>query len=146
MPIVKVNLTQAKRAIEQFDWSELDAMTDEDIARQVAENPDAAPLLAEGADYSKWKRVRGRPSAARKAVAATITIVPGKHDVDLSALRNRLGMTQAEFARAYRFSVGAVRDLEQGRRQPAGPTAALLELIAADPDDVRRKLAGAKRG
>jgi putative transcriptional regulator len=146
MPIVKVNLADAKKAIEQFDWSELDAMTDEDIARQVAENPDAAPLLAEGADYSKWKRVRGRPSAARKAVTATITIAPGKRDVDLSALRNKLGMTQAEFARAYRFSVGAVRDLEQGRRKPAGPTAALLELIAADPDDVRRKLAGVKRG
>ncbi|MGI9041186.1 MAG: BrnA antitoxin family protein [Gemmatimonadales bacterium] len=29
------------------DWKRLDAMTDEDIARQIAKNPDAAPLLDE---------------------------------------------------------------------------------------------------
>jgi len=34
----------ALKALEKTDWAALDAMTDEDIAAQVASNPDAAPL------------------------------------------------------------------------------------------------------
>jgi putative transcriptional regulator len=52
-------------------------------------------------------------------------------------------MTQAEFAAAYQLSIGAVRDLEQGRRQPSGPTVALLKVIDQDPEFVRQALAKA---
>jgi hypothetical protein len=63
MPIVKGDRAKALAHIATRDRTAFDAMTDEDIARQVASNPDAAPLLAEGEDFSKWKRVRGRPRA-----------------------------------------------------------------------------------
>jgi putative transcriptional regulator len=139
MPTVKVTKADADDYIETMDWSKIDAMTDEDIARQVAENPDAAPLLTEGADLSKRRRVRGRPRADADETESREPQSQGVFS-DVASLRRRLHMTQAEFARAYRFSVGAVRDMEQGRSKPTGPAAALLELIAADPDDVRRKL------
>lgn len=36
----------AREALAATDWSKVDAMTDEDIARQIASNPDAAPDMA----------------------------------------------------------------------------------------------------
>ena len=42
--ITRVTLEEAKRMKGETDYARLDAMTDEDIARAVAEDPDAAPL------------------------------------------------------------------------------------------------------
>jgi hypothetical protein len=42
MPIVRTTLQQAKRELERFDWSRIDAFTDKDIAHQIVSNPDAA--------------------------------------------------------------------------------------------------------
>jgi uncharacterized protein (DUF4415 family) len=48
--ITRVTLEEAKRMKDETDYARLDAMTDEDIARAVADDPDAAPI---GADWSK---------------------------------------------------------------------------------------------
>ena len=42
--ITRVTLEEAKRMKGETDFAGLDAMTDEDIARAVAEDSDAAPL------------------------------------------------------------------------------------------------------
>ena len=42
--IVRVTAEEARRMRGQTDYAALDAMTDEDIAKAVAEDPDAAPL------------------------------------------------------------------------------------------------------
>ena len=42
---------------ETMDWAAVDALTDEDIARQIAEDPDTAPDLSEW-DWSKARLVR----------------------------------------------------------------------------------------
>ena len=115
MPIAKVTLSQALETLKNFDWSKVDALTDDDIGRQIENDSDAAPDIS-----AALERRRDR--------------------IDMAALRNRLGMTQTEFARAYRFSVGSVRDIEQGRREPSGPAAALLQLIADNPEYVRERL------
>ena len=36
----------ARRALLATDWTKLDAMTDDEIARQIASNRDAAPDMA----------------------------------------------------------------------------------------------------
>ena len=41
----KVTDKSLKTAIATVDWAKIDAMTDEDIARQIAKNPDLAPDL-----------------------------------------------------------------------------------------------------
>lgn len=141
MPTVKITRAEAEAYVKDFDFSKIDALSDEDIARQVADNVDAAPLLQEGEDYTKWSKVRGRPSAKVREALVSRSERVSDPAIDMAALRNRLAMTQAEFARAFRFSPAAVRAIEQGRRKPSGPTAAYLELIAADPDYVRLRLA-----
>jgi putative transcriptional regulator len=44
--------------------------------------------------------------------------------VDVKAIRRRLGVSQAEFARLIGVSVATLRNWEQGRRRPEGPARA----------------------
>lgn len=61
-------------------------------------------------------------------------------DVDVKAIRTRLGMTQEEFAGRFGFSINTLQHWEQGRRVPEGPTRAYLLVIDRDPKAVRRAL------
>lgn len=67
-----------------------------------------------------------------------VTHVP--QQVDVRAIRARTRQTQEGFARTYGFSVGAVRDWEQGRRQPERSARLLLAMIANEPETVERVL------
>jgi putative transcriptional regulator len=60
---------------------------------------------------------------------------------EISAVRTKLGLTQAAFARRYGFSVEAIRNYEQGLRQPPAPIRAYLRVIAAETEAVDRALA-----
>ena len=42
-------------------------------------------------------------------------------DVDVKAIRNRLGMTQAKFSDTFGFSLDAIKHWEGGRRTPEAP-------------------------
>lgn len=63
--------------------------------------------------------------------------------VDVKALRAKLKLAQPEFANRYKLSVGTVRDWEQGRAVPDRPAQALLRVIDAEPEMVRRVLESA---
>ncbi|MGA7196550.1 MAG: helix-turn-helix domain-containing protein [Roseiarcus sp.] len=101
----------AAEALAATDWKRLDAMTDADIARQIASNRDAAPDMAP--------------------------------EIDVRAIRRSAGMTQAEFAAAYQFSIRTVQEWERGAKRPSGPARTLLRAIKADPEGLRRALAAA---
>ena len=60
--------------------------------------------------------------------------------VDVKELRQRVGMTQEQFAARFGFSVATLRHWERGDRAPAGPALVLLNVIAADPKAVMRAL------
>lgn len=62
-------------------------------------------------------------------------------DVDVKALRNKLGMTQEGFASTFGLNVDTVKQWERGRRSPRGPERTLLRVIEREPDAVRRALA-----
>jgi putative transcriptional regulator len=49
----------AREALAATDWSKVDAMTDEDITRQIASNPDAAPDMAPEIDVRAIRRAAG---------------------------------------------------------------------------------------
>ena len=49
----------ARQAMTATDWRKLDAMTDRDIARQIASNPDAAPDMAPVIDVRAIRRAVG---------------------------------------------------------------------------------------
>ena len=54
-------------------------------------------------------------------------------NVNVRALRERLELTQEEFARRYRFPVRSVQEWEQGRKRPAPGTMTLLLAISRKP-------------
>ena len=62
---------------------------------------------------------------------------------DIAALRNFVGLTQAEFARAIEISVYTLRNWEQGRRKPEGPALALLRIAARHPRIIRENMESA---
>ncbi|MGE0667459.1 MAG: NadS family protein [Sphingomonadales bacterium] len=60
---------------------------------------------------------------------------------DAKAIRERLGMSQQEFARAYQIPLSTLQGWEQGRRQPDATASAYLKLIASLPQEARAVLA-----
>jgi putative transcriptional regulator len=109
--MVKTLSKAASDGLAATDWGTIDAMTDDDIARQIASNPDAAPDMAP--------------------------------EIDVRAIRRAAGMTQAQFAAAYEFSVRTVQEWERGAKKPSGPARTLLRAIKADPEGLRKALAAA---
>jgi putative transcriptional regulator len=106
MVIIKATRERAEKAIRETDWARIDAQTDEEIERNVASDPDAAPLLTEGetvAGVAKW-------------------------------VRRRLGLSQVEFAARYHIPIGTLRDWEQGRVQPDTAALSYLRVIAREPE------------
>ena len=98
------------------DWAQLDAMTDEEVLAAARSDPDAQPLSHEQlATLRRVSRVK--------------------------VLRQRLGMTQAEFARAFHLPITTLRDWEQHRSTPDAPARVLLLAIERDPGVMRRLLA-----
>jgi putative transcriptional regulator len=67
--------------------------------------------------------------------------VPG--EIDVKAIRARLGMTQQEFAGRFGFSINTLRHWEQGKRIPEGPTRAYLTVIDRAPKAVQKALRAA---
>ncbi len=57
--------------------------------------------------------------------------VPQK--VDVKAIRNRLGMTQARFSETFGFSLDAIKHWEGGRRTPEAAARTLLTVIDKNP-------------
>ena len=103
------------------DWAKLEALTDEELQAQIAADPDVAPELDWSLDDP---RVR--------------VMVP----IDVKAIRAKLAMSQEEFADAFGLTVASVRDWEQQRRVPRGPSLSLLRIIDREPDAARRALSG----
>ena len=117
MAIVRVTKKMAEKAIAKIDWKRIDAMTDEDIAAQVAGNPDAAPLLTD--------------EEIERALFAN----------RLRAIRAALQLSQAAFAERFRIPAASLRDWEQGRRLPDAATQAYLTVIERNPRAVETALA-----
>jgi putative transcriptional regulator len=62
-------------------------------------------------------------------------------EIDVRAIRKKLGMSQRQFAASFGFGLDAVQNWEQSRRRPEGATRAFLKVIEREPDAVRRALA-----
>lgn len=78
---------------------------------------------------------------ARGARDGFVTHVP--EQIDVKAIRLKMGLSQAKFANRFGFSVDAVRNWEQGRRQPDVAARAFLLVIDREPEAVRRALSAA---
>jgi len=63
--------------------------------------------------------------------------------VDVRAIRARTGLSQPNFAKRFGFSTSAVREWEQGRRQPEAAARVLLLVVVRRPEVVDEVLAAA---
>jgi putative transcriptional regulator len=60
--------------------------------------------------------------------------------VDVRATREKLGLTQEQFAGRFGFSINTLRHWEEGKRVPEGPARAYLQVIDRAPETVERAL------
>jgi len=88
---------------------------------------DLIESLTEVCDHAE-----GKPNAVRTSTVDR---------PDVRAIRRSLRMSQQEFARVYRIPLATLKDWEQGRRQPDGPAAAYLQVIAKHPREAKEALA-----
>lgn len=85
------------------------------------------------------RSVRNARAYARgEATDGFVAHVP--ETVDVRAIRSSLGLTQDAFAMRYGFSLAAVRDWEQHRRQPEQAARTLLLVIAHNHEVVEEAL------
>ena len=120
MPLIKVTPARVKKALQEMDWTKFDAMTDEDIARQIASNPDTVDTR----HLKNW-----------------VVVHPPVKAADITALHRRLKLSQARFAQKFGLRLRTVQEWEQGRRQPEEAARILLRVIEREPDAVERSLA-----
>ena len=112
---VRPDGTERRLPDEAADWSQLDAMTDEEKLAAARSDPDAQPLTE-----AQLKRMRRVPFA--------------KH------VRWELGLSQQEFADVFGIPIGTLRDWEQGRFEPDQAAQSYLKVIARNPKAVRKAL------
>jgi putative transcriptional regulator len=89
------------------------------------------------------KRLIGSAKQARayargESTDGFVAYVPD--NVDVKALRTRLGYSQSEFSRRFGFAIDAVQEWEQHRRTPDRTARILLKVIEREPDAVARAL------
>jgi putative transcriptional regulator len=89
------------------DWAAVAAMTPEEVHAAALSDPDAQPLPHDMKGLIRIPNVK--------------------------KLRERLELTQEEFAAAYRIPLGTLRDWEQRRKFPDAPARAYLMVIERDP-------------
>ena len=80
--------------------------------------------------------LRGQLSPPLREYVATVPAA-----VDVAAVREGFGLSQAAFARRFGLDVTALQAWEQGRRQPDRTARLLLAVIAREPEAVQRALA-----
>jgi putative transcriptional regulator len=61
---------------------------------------------------------------------------------DVRAIREHLGLSQSEFAEAYRIPLATLKGWEQGRRAPDATASAYLNVIARLPEEAKAALEG----
>lgn len=66
-------------------------------------------------------------------------------EIDVKAIRQKLHLTQDDFANEFGFTIAQIRQWEQGRSRPLGAHRAYLMLIDSDPDAVRALLRRSSR-
>jgi putative transcriptional regulator len=112
MAIVRRTLDHIRRVKARIDRTTIDATTEADIRRHMIEDGQ------EESDHSGFAPV-----------------------IPPLVLRKRMGMTQAQFARALRIPVSTLRNWEQGRVLPDPAARSLLAIVASNPKAALKALA-----
>lgn len=80
---------------------------------------------------------------ARGDAAKTSYRIHVPDEIDVKAMRERLDLSQGEFAARFGFTAARIRDWEQGRSRPDGAVRAYLKVIDRIPAAVKKALEAA---
>ena len=86
--------------------------------------------LKEAVRYARGDQTAGRSHTVKVPVP-----------LDVKAIRQHQGLTQKAFASKYGFSLGTLKNWEQGHRAPVGASLTLLRVIEKYPAAVEAALA-----
>lgn len=114
MRIIRSSNQKSKRTRGRINWERVRATTEVDIQRHRTEDGSEEATFEGG-------RIIVSPAYVRR-------------------VRERLGFTQAEFARRFGLRERTIQEWEQGRARPEGPARILLRVIERDPKAVERAL------
>ena len=119
MPLVRMSFAEARRRAEKkpVDWARIDAMTDEDIARQIAEDPDVAPDMSEALERGEFVRL---------------------HIMDVTGLRTQMGLSRKAFAKRFGLNPAEIKEWEAMGGVPDEAIRTFLRVIECDPEAVAR--------
>jgi putative transcriptional regulator len=120
MPTVRKTLGEIIKSKPKADLARIRSTTDKEIDAMIASDPDTAPEMFLDRD---WRKV----------------ITP--YVLDVRALRRKLGLSQAQFASKFGFSLRTLQEWEQGRALPDRPARILLRVIEKSPKTVERAVA-----
>ena len=97
-------------------------------SRGVRKHPTVGARIIEGLEQAvAWTR------GENDSVRVTLVQVP---NVDVRDVRQRMGLSQTQFATKFGFPPATLRNWEQGRAHPDAPTRVLLAVIAKHPEAV----------
>ena len=103
--------------------------------RAGKKHPTVGKRIIEGLEQAvAW--TRGNNNRAQ----VTLVHVP---DVDIRKVRQKMGLSQAQFATKFGLPPATLRNWEQGRARPDAPTRVLLAVIAKHPEAVEEVLSEA---
>ena len=112
MATVKLTPELVDQALAETDWAKVDATTDAELDRQIATDPDTAPITL--------------PSHVATALVARV--------------QASLRISQSVFAARFGIPVETLQAWEQNRSTPDRAALSYLRVIAAEPDLVARAL------
>ena len=96
-----------------------------------------------GEGLNQFQR-RGKPDAAlayeRGELEGQVEVYNIPPAVDVRKVREKIGLSQAEFANHFGFNRRSLQDWEQGRRMPDSAARAYLLVIASNPRAVSKAL------
>ena len=85
-----------------------------------------AELLASVKEAAAMQRGQLKPSRIFKV----------QTPIQVARIREKLGLSQTEFARLLGISANTLQNWEQGRRKPAGPARVLLRVAEKHPEAI----------
>jgi putative transcriptional regulator len=126
MPTVRLSSAEARARARkgQTDWERIDAMSDEDIARQIAEDPDVAPDMSEALERGEFEVVWG---------------------IDVERVRFETGLDQSTFARRFGVPLEELVDWEAAGRVPNRTIWTYLKVIEREPALIGRAAEAVRR-
>jgi putative transcriptional regulator len=120
MAETRINLKDIKSLTPRVNRAKLDATTDADIVRQIAEDPDTAPDVS--------------------TMGAGVRVLPPVTPEHLKTIRKNRSLSQEAMARELHVPVGTLRNWEQGRTALDPVARALLRAYEIIPDQISKAL------